>query len=110
MSTQAVTSLDVYTGPESAPGVEISDDNEEALSEYVRRTLGSIGDYSSTCSMMAEDLAGVVDERLRVYGIRGLRVVDASVIPLIVGGHLQATVYAVAENAADMIKQDNLGK
>lgn len=50
--------------------------------------------------------SGVVDERLRVYGVRGLRVVDASIMPLQIGAHLQATVYAIAEKGAAMIKED----
>lgn len=51
---------------------------------------------------------GVVDERLRVYGVQGLRVVDASVMPLQISAHLQATVYAIAEKASEMIKEDRL--
>jgi choline dehydrogenase-like flavoprotein len=51
---------------------------------------------------------GVVDERLRVYGVRGLRVVDASVMPLQISAHLQATVYAIAEKASEMIKEGRL--
>jgi choline dehydrogenase-like flavoprotein len=50
--------------------------------------------------------AGVVDDRLRVYGVRGLRVVDASIMPLQISGHLQATVYAIAEKGAEMILED----
>jgi choline dehydrogenase-like flavoprotein len=49
---------------------------------------------------------GVVDERLRVYGVGSLRVVDASVMPLQISAHLQTTVYAIAEKASEMIKQD----
>jgi choline dehydrogenase-like flavoprotein len=50
--------------------------------------------------------AGVVDERLRVYGVRGLRVIDASIMPLQIGAHIQATVYAIAEKGAAMIRED----
>ncbi len=49
---------------------------------------------------------GVVDARLRVYGVEGLRVVDASIMPLQISGHLQATVYAIAEKGAQMIRED----
>ncbi|PLB49826.1 putative choline dehydrogenase [Aspergillus steynii IBT 23096] len=61
-----------------------------------------------TCAMGGKqgDKAGVVDHRLRVYGVRGLRVADASVMPLQVGAHIQATVYAIAEKAAAMILDD----
>lgn len=61
-----------------------------------------------TCAMGGQrDIeGGVVDERLRVYGVKGLRVVDASVMPLQISGHLQATVYGIAEKGAAMILED----
>jgi choline dehydrogenase-like flavoprotein len=65
-----------------------------------------------TCAMGGKEGAegGVVDDRLRVFGVRGLRVIDASVIPLQVSAHLQATVYAIAEKGAQLILDDlNLG-
>lgn len=49
---------------------------------------------------------GVVDERLRVYGVKALRVVDASIMPLQISAHLQATVYAIAEKGASMVLED----
>lgn len=59
-----------------------------------------------TCAMMPQKLGGVVDERLRVYGVKNLRIVDASIFPLIPRGNIVSSVYAVAEKAADLIKED----
>lgn len=69
---------------------------ENVCTEY--HPLGSVG--------MGKKGVGAVDERLRVWGTRGLRVVDASVIPLHVSGNIQSTVYAVAEKGSDLIKED----
>ena len=57
-----------------------------------------------TCPMMPWDLGGVVGPDLSVHGVKGLRVVDASIMPIIPSAHLSATVYAIGEKAADMIK------
>jgi len=57
-----------------------------------------------SASMMARELGGVVDPELKVYGTTNVRVVDASIIPMQISGHLTATIYAVAERASDIIK------
>ncbi|KAF2224075.1 glucose-methanol-choline oxidoreductase, partial [Elsinoe ampelina] len=57
-----------------------------------------------TCAMMPRDKGGVVYEEVRVYGVKGLRMVDASVMPMMPRGNIQTTVYALAERAADIIK------
>lgn len=54
--------------------------------------------------MMPRELGGVVDSNLIVYGTSNVRVVDASVVPFQICGHLTSTLYAIAEKAADMIK------
>jgi choline dehydrogenase len=54
---------------------------------------------------MGLDTMAVVDPQLRVYGVEGLRVIDASIMPSVVSGNLQATIYALAEKGADMILQ-----
>jgi choline dehydrogenase-like flavoprotein len=55
--------------------------------------------------MMPREKGGVVDAALRVYGTKNLRVVDASVMPFVTRANTMATVYGIAEKAADMIKQ-----
>lgn len=55
--------------------------------------------------MQPRRLGGVVDPELKVYGTANLRVIDASIFPLIPGSHTQATTYAVAERGADLIKR-----
>lgn len=59
-----------------------------------------------TCSMMREDLEGVVDERLRVYGTKNLRVCDASVLPIVPRGNILTAVYAFAEKAVEIIVRE----
>ncbi|KKY29446.1 putative glucose-methanol-choline oxidoreductase [Diaporthe ampelina] len=59
---------------------------------------------AGTCAMLPLDKRGVVDSALRVHGVQGVRVVDASVMPLISNANLQAVVYGIAERAADLIK------
>lgn len=85
---------------------DIKGDTLENAIEIVRQT--EVGDFhpAGSCSMRPKDKGGVVDSRLRVYGAKGLRVVDASIFPLEPCGNIQTTVYAVAEKAADLIKED----
>lgn len=63
-----------------------------------------------SCSMMPQDKGGVVDARLKVYGTKNVRVADASIIPIHVSSHIVATVYAIGEKAAHMIREDNAVK
>ncbi|KAI0388470.1 GMC oxidoreductase [Xylariaceae sp. FL0594] len=78
----------------------------EKSKQFVRDTADGAYHYTGTCAMMGRDMGGVVDDRLRVYGVKGLRVCDASVIPLEPTANPQAIVYAVAERAAELIKED----
>jgi choline dehydrogenase-like flavoprotein len=68
--------------------------------------VGSNSHPLGTASMMPKQLGGVVNNRLKVYGTANVRVVDASVLPFQLSGHPSSTVYAVAERAADIIKED----
>jgi len=82
--------------------------NMEDLTDWVRDTTMTDWHPVGTCAMGGDEgiRGGVVDDRLRVYGVKGLRVCDASIMPLQIAAHLQATVYAIGEKGADMIKED----
>ena len=83
-------------------------DTDEDFSDWVRDTTITDWHPVGTCAMGGSGgkANGVVDNRLRVYGVKGLRVVDASIMPLQISAHLQATVYAIGEKGASMIMED----
>ena len=89
-----------YRAIEVQPGTAAQD--ETALAAYVRRAAYTVHHPVGSCRM-GTDANAVVDAELRVHGVAGLRVVDASVFPRIVGGNTNAAVVMVAEKAADMI-------
>jgi choline dehydrogenase len=78
-------------------------DSDEALREHIARTTFSIYHPVGTCRM-GEDSEAVVDAELRVNGLEGLRVIDASVMPMVPRGNTNAPTIAVAERAADLIR------
>ncbi|TPX20366.1 hypothetical protein DIZ76_016254 [Coccidioides immitis] len=84
------------------------DDDADVIDDYLRNNIGTEFHPIGTCAMGGFEgaKAGVVDDKLRVYGVRGLRVVDASIMPLHISAHTQATVYAIAEKAASMVLED----
>ncbi|HXS27131.1 MAG TPA: GMC family oxidoreductase N-terminal domain-containing protein [Steroidobacteraceae bacterium] len=91
-----------YRAHEAVPGREV--ESEEDLIAYIRAQAYTVHHPVSTCRMGAETDAGaVVDSQLRVIGLEGLRVADASVFPSIIGGNTNAVVVMVAEKAADMV-------
>ena len=96
--------------PESripAHAVDLSD--IDTAKDIVKERVFTCFHPSGTCAMMPAEMGGVVDDRLKVHGTSNLRVVDASVFPLEPSGNIQATTYAVAEKAADLIKEDHRG-
>ena len=81
----------------------------EDFSSWVRDTTMTDWHPMGTCAMGPSiSSGGVVDGRLRVHGVKGLRVCDASIMPLQISAHLQATVYAIGEKGAQMVKEDAL--
>lgn len=76
---------------------------DEDLDAFIKKAARSTFHYSSTCRMAPEEDKGVVDDELRVHGIQGLRIADASIFPSIPATHLQAPVVMVAERCVDFI-------
>jgi choline dehydrogenase len=99
----AQKAFDPYRGEEFGPGKEVTSDAE--LDEYLKNKSESVYHPVGTCKMGSDDDA-VVDARLRVHGVRGLRVVDASIMPTLTSGNTNAPTIMIAEKAADMILYD----
>jgi choline dehydrogenase len=94
------TAFDPYRGSEYAPGKSIKTDDQ--IEDWIRRNVDSNYHLSGSCKMGSDDMA-VVDDRLRVRGVEGLRVADASVMPTIVSGNTNAATIMIAERASDFI-------
>ena len=100
----AETPLSRHLGHEAMPGPEVESDG--AIDAFIRQTVGTLFHPVGTCSMGIGPDAVVDPITMRVRGIDGLRVVDASVMPAIVSGNTVAATYCLAEKAADLIRAD----
>ena len=89
-----------YRKKELAPGTAVQSDRD--IEDFIRKEAESIYHPVGTCKMGNDSLA-VVDDQLRVYGLESLRVVDASIMPTLIGGNTNATTMVIAEKAADLI-------
>jgi choline dehydrogenase len=99
----AQAALDPYRGDELFPGPDVKSD--AAIDAWVRKAVETCYHPVGTCKMGRDtDASAVVDDQLRVHGVEGLRVVDASIMPSIVSGNTNAPTIAIAEKAADMIR------
>ncbi|KAL1744312.1 GMC oxidoreductase [Schizophyllum fasciatum] len=88
-----------YVGAQVVPPSDVKD-----LREFSKTTLATEYHPVGTASMLPRDKGGVVDAQLKVYGTSNLRVADASVVPIHIAAHMQATVVGIGETAADIIK------
>lgn len=89
---------------------DVAEPGDEGLWDLIMRTTDSAKHPLGTCALGEKNKGGVVDGSLRIYGVQGLRVVDASVIPLQISTHTQATVYGIAERAAEIILGERGGR
>tara|TARA_R110002126_G_scaffold23370_1_gene82049 strand:+ start:7884 stop:9491 length:1608 start_codon:yes stop_codon:yes gene_type:complete len=92
---------------EFAPGKGVAFDDYEATLKWARDTAVTIYHPTGTCKMGTEhDPMAVTDPRLRVYGVKGLRVADASIMPIIISGNTNAPCIMIGEKVSDMILED----
>jgi choline dehydrogenase len=98
----AAPAFDLYRGEELVPGPEAGDD-DESIRAFIRARAETIYHPVGTCRMGSDPMA-VVDPALRVHGVAGLRVVDASIMPRLIGGNTNAPTVAIAEKAVDLIR------
>jgi len=88
-----------------APSVDLDAFTPEELDQFIRNNTASTSHLVGSAGMSARGAGyGVVDPDLRVKGVKGLRVIDASVFPVVVAGHTQAATYVIAERGADLLK------
>ena len=90
-----------FIGQEIQPGLQVQ--QPEEIDMYIRNNATTVFHPVGTCKMGIDDMA-VVNPQLQVYGVRGLRVADASIMPSIPNGNTNAPVIMIGEKAADLIK------
>jgi choline dehydrogenase len=98
------SAFDEYRGEESKPGPEVNIDNDDEVDQWIRDTGETLYHPVGTCKMGDDDMA-VVDDHLKVKGVENLRVIDASIMPTLIGGNTNAPSIMIAEKAADLINQ-----
>ncbi|KAK4051869.1 hypothetical protein OIV83_002574 [Microbotryomycetes sp. JL201] len=93
--------LSQFLSNELNPGTQVTTDAQ--WEEWIRQSVSTEYHPGSTASMLPEEDGGVVDNACRVYGITGLRVIDASIVPVGMSAHMTAPLYGIAERAYDLL-------
>ena len=110
----ATLPLAEHTIGEISPGFQAVPEHaswrDAAWDTWIKKSLGGNSHPVSTCAMLSKNLGGVVDMEGKVYGTHNVRVVDASVFPTQISGHLSASVYAIAGKLADAIIRAQSGR
>jgi len=99
----ATRAFSTWVKQELMPGPDVH--GHSALRDWVRRNADSYHHQAGSCKMGSDDMS-VVDPQLRVYGVKGLRIADASVMPVVPSGNCHAGILMIAERCADMLKDD----
>jgi choline dehydrogenase len=97
----ASSAMQKLAGPELMPGATIAD--EADIDRFIANSLVSGAHPVGTCAMGNDPASSVVDSALRVHGIEGLRIADASIMPTIIRGNTSAPAMMIGEKAADLI-------
>ena len=92
-----------YTSNDSQRPINLDDDKD--IEQAIREDADTVYHPVGTCKMGSDEMA-VVDDKLKVHGIDGLRVVDASIMPTLIGGNTNAPTIMIGEKASDMILND----
>ena len=101
--------LSQWAGRELFPGEDVQSDEE--IADYIRRTHNTVYHPAGSCRMgPATDADSPLDPQLRVKGVSGLRVADASVMPELVTVNPNITVYMIGERAAELIREERAGE
>jgi choline dehydrogenase len=96
--------FDEYRGEQLKPGPHVNIDDDADLDQWIRDTGETLYHPVGTCKMGADEMA-VTNEHGQVHGIEGLRVVDASLMPTLIGGNTNAPVIMMAEKISDHIRE-----
>jgi len=99
-------SIDTSEPLKDVKDIVYTSEDDAILEQWLRKNVGSTWHSMGTCKMAAKEDLGVVDHDLSVYGVKGLKIADLSVVPKNVGANTAATAFALGEKAADIFLEE----